>query len=229
MVLTTAPDRARWAGRLRLAVLAAVALQSAHTAIFAAQYGLGDRFAAAMAGSGHEGWWGPASAIVLAAGLGLLLRAFGVLTRLERAARGGPRSEFPADGWAEPRFGPEVLAIWRRLLPLVLLLFAAQENIEHLLSHGQLLGIDALIGPGYTVAVPVLAIVTLAASAAGALVRWRVAVLRARVRTTTGLTSRNLADAAAAATWQIVGELAPRLWMSDRLDAGRAPPNLLRI
>ena len=229
MVLTTAPDRARWARRVRLAVLAAVALQSAHAAIFAAQYGLGDRFAAAMARSGHDGWWGPASAIVLGAGMVLLLRALGILADLERAARGRRTPDLPAGTAAEGRFGSEVRSIWRRLLPLVTVLFAAQENVEHLLSHGQLLGIDALIGPGYALAVPVLAFVTLVASAAGALVRWRVAVLRARVRAATGLTSRILADDAAAATWQIVGELAPRLWMSDRLDAGRAPPTLLRI
>jgi len=41
--------------------------------------------------------------------------------------------------------------------------FAVQENVEHLVSHDHLLGLGALIGPEYPLALPVIATITLVA------------------------------------------------------------------
>jgi hypothetical protein len=228
MVVSTGPDRARWAGRLRLGVLALVALLSAHTAIYAGQYRLGDSYADAMSTSGHDGWWIPASVIVLGAGFVVLLHVLGILTGLAAVAHGARAPRPRSDEAARSRFAPEVIALWRRLLPLVAVLFTVQENVEHLASHGHLLGLDALFGAEYPLALPILGLVTLALSGLGALVRWRIATLRALVANATRSRRSRPVDDVAARRWRLVGELAPRRWMAVRLDAGRAPPVPLR-
>jgi len=107
----------------------------------------------------------------------------------------------------------------------VALAFALQENIEHLAGHGHLIGLGALIGPEYPLALPVIGLVALAAAALGALVRWRIALLEARVGVRPvparprGLTARRPAPG-----WAIVATLRIRAWSLVRLDAGRAPP-----
>jgi hypothetical protein len=227
MALTTAPERARWAGRLRLGVLTVVALLTAHTAIFAAQYGSGERFAQAMSASGHDIWWAPASLAVLCIGFVLLVQTVGGLAHLELRARRTPSGA--TRNWADlPSIWSTIVSIWRDLLPLVAVLFLVQENIEHLLSQGHLLGLEALGGPEYPLALPILAIVTLALSVLGALVHWRVAVLRARATPIADPNRRAIAADAAHGRWRTIGALAPWTWMSERLDAGRAPPEPLR-
>jgi hypothetical protein len=224
MVMTTDPERAHWAGRFRLGVLAVVALLSAHTAIYVAQYGTGDRFAQAMANNGHDGWWIPASLVVLGLGFLLLILTLGGVAHLEIRARasriGGGAGQAP--------FAPEIRSIWRRLLPLVTILFLAQENLEYLVAHGRLLGLDPLISDS-GMALPMLALISLGLSVLGALVRWRVAVLRARIASTNHQARRPVLSQVVAGRWRMVGALAPREWMTDRLDAGRAPPRLLRV
>ncbi len=228
MVVTTDPVRAQWAARLRLGVLALVSLLIAHTAIYAAQYGLGDRFAGAMSGAGHDGWWLPASLAILGVGLVALLHVLGVLSRLESVARDVPEERLRPGDAAGPRFAPEVLTIWRRLFLVVAVLFAVQENLEHLVMQGHLPGVDVLGGAEYPLALPILAAVTLTLAALGALVRWRIATLRALVSRATRPIREPIVADVAARRWRIVGELAPRRWMVARLDAGRAPPSPLR-
>jgi len=227
MTQTTAPERARRAGQLRLGVLTVVGLLTAHTATFAVQYGTGERFAQAMSASGHDTWWAPASLAVLVTGFVLLVQTVGGLAHLELQAR---RSAI-AGSWdrsEQPSPWSAIGAIWRVLLPLVTVLFLVTENIEHLLSQGHLLGLEALGGPEYPLALPILAVVTLALSLLGALVRWRVSVLRARTMPIAGRARRPIDADAAHRRWRTIGALAPWSWMSDRLDAGRAPPELLR-
>jgi hypothetical protein len=225
MAPTTTPDRARLAGRLRLAVLAVVALLIAHTAIYAAQYGPDGRFADAISASGHDQWWAPASLAVLGIGFALLAWTIGGLAHLELRAWGKRPSA--ADDGDAPLWSA-VGSIWRILLPLVTVLFTIQENVEHLLSQGHLLGLGALGGPEYPLALPILAAVTLTLSALGALVRWRVALLRARTMPIADATRPAVVAEAPLRRWRTIGALAPRRWMADRLDAGRAPPEILR-
>jgi hypothetical protein len=223
MVIRTDPRRAHWAGRLRLGVLALVALLSAHTAIYVAQFGIGDRFAQAMASGGHDGWWIPASVAILGVGVVLLVQTLGGVAHLEVRARGFGRGGSAGRG----RFTSEIRSIWGGLLPLVTILFLAQENLEAVAAHGRVIGLEPLTA-GSAVALPTLALISLALSLLGALLRWRVAVLRARVASPIHRPRRAVQSPVLAGRWQMLGALAPRQWMTDRLDAGRAPPALLR-
>jgi hypothetical protein len=63
----------------------------------------------------------------------------------------------------------------------VALAFAVQENAEHFLSHGHVIGVGALIGAEYPLAMPVLALVTGLAAAVIALAREHEAALLARI------------------------------------------------
>jgi hypothetical protein len=223
MVLTMAPAGARWGTRIRFGVLVAVALLVAHTAIYAAEDGLGGAFAAAMTAGGHDGWWLPALALTLGAGGflgGLVLVRLG---RLELRARGSR----PRRRRGTTSFRSETATIARRLIPAVLALFTLQENLEVLAARGRPLGIDALIG-GHPLAVPVLVLVCLGLSLAGALVRLRIATLRRRIGNGPAPARQRPGSARIGAPWRTVGALAPRRWMLDRLDAGRSPPVLLR-
>jgi hypothetical protein len=223
MVIRTDPRRARWAGRLRLGILALVALLSAHTAIYVAQFGIGDRFAQAMASGGHNGWWMPASVAILGLGFPLLVQTLGGVAHLEVRARGSGRGGSTGRG----RFTFEIRSIWGRLLPIVTILFIAQENLEAIAAHGHLVGLDPLTA-GSAVALPTLALISFALSLLGALLRWRVAVLRGRIASPIHRPRRAVQSPVLAGRWQMLGALAPRQWMTDRLDAGRAPPALLR-
>jgi hypothetical protein len=52
------------------------------------------------------------------------------------------------------------LASWARLLAVVAIGFAVQENIEHLIGHSHAPGLGALIGPEYPLALPIIALIT---------------------------------------------------------------------
>jgi hypothetical protein len=226
MILTSAPVHARWGARIRLVLLVAVALLVAHTAIYAAEDGLGSAFASAMSAGGHDGWWVPASTVVMIGGALFGLLAGVGLVRMELRAR---RVRHGRARGTEASFGNEVIAIARRLVPTVLVLFALQENLEALVAHGRVLGIEALLGPTHPLAVPILVVVALALSGAGALVRWRIATLRHRIAYGWRRPARRAHSDAITPRWRTVGDLAPRRWMVDRLDAGRAPPIVLPV
>jgi hypothetical protein len=223
MVVTTAPNGGRWAARIRLAVLVAVALLVAHTAIYAAEDGLGAAFAAALSRDGHDGWWLPVAVAIGTAGTLAAAVAAARLVGLELRARHGRRGRRGVPG-----IRSETGSIARRLIPIVLTLFGLQENLEQLAAHGRVLGVDAVIGPAHPLAVPVLVVVCLALSSLGALVRWRVATLRRRIANgSPRRPERRIASRRIDPAWRTVGALAPRGWMLDRLDAGRSPPIVL--
>jgi hypothetical protein len=221
MILQASLDRARLGRRVRTGVLAIVALLIAHDAIFLAEYGTGPSFARAMTEGGHDGYWLPFTVGATIAGGLLLLRSLTAVRRLEaEAGRVGWLEDQPA-----PSYWSEELAIWRVLFPVVTLLFAIQENLEHLALHGHLLGLEALAGPENPLALPVIAVITGALAALGALLRWRIAVLRRRIAAVTAARPR-ATDDRLCPEWGSVHAFAPHRWITGRLDAGRAPPRL---
>jgi hypothetical protein len=232
MVLTTAPLWARWAPRIRLAVLAVVAVLVAHTAIYAAEDGVGSGFASAMSRDGHGDWWVLASVMILAAGALVAARTLGHLIRLELLVRAAFLRRLPHPGAgraaAPDAYPSEVAAIARRLLPLVVGLFALQENVEQVVAHGRFVGFEALVGPAHPLAVPILVVVGVALSLVGGLVRWRISTLERRLRDGRPPVHRAAAAERIGGRWRTIGALAPMAWMLDRLDAGRSPPVLLR-
>src|SRR3954464_15106773 len=168
MTRATSSERARLAGNVRLGVLALVALLTSHTAIYAAEFGTSDRLGPALAVSGHDGWWLPACVAILAVGLALLVPVLGGPAHLEWRARSfaaPPRAGVTS-------FARDARTIWSRLLPLVTILFVAQENVERLATQGHLAGLDPLLGGDPAIVLPLLVAITLGFAALGALVRW---------------------------------------------------------
>lgn len=206
--------------RLRLALLALACLLAAHDAVFVVQYGIGARLASAMSAGGHDGYWLPFSVAGLGAGTALLGGAMVTLHRLGRAAAGA-ELEAARDirGWAG-----ELSAVWPRLLLIVAAGFVVQENVEHLASEGALPGLGVLGGSEHPLGLLVIALVTLVAAAVGALVRWRIAVLRSLIVSTERAGRRAIRSSVASAAWTVVAARAAHARLVTRRDAGRAPP-----
>lgn len=153
--------------RLRAAIsfwaLAAVALLISHDAVFAVQAGPGQGLTDALRDAGHD-YWGIASALIAAVGLVVGLLAVSHIRRLLRRAQDLGAA---TDGVGRRR---RILRTWGWLFLVVAAGFLLQENLEHLAMHRHLIGIGALAGPEYPLALPVIAGVTLLAGILGALV-----------------------------------------------------------
>jgi hypothetical protein len=228
MVWVASPGAVATLRRIRFAMLALVALFLAHGAVFFAQYGPGDGFADAMREGGHDGYWPAYAAFAVAAGLTLVaLSAFRVarLRRRLSATRSGrrPAGSPDPDGPSYPR---ELGGLWVRLFVVVAVAFAAQENLEHLSVAHHLLGLGALYGPEYPLAIPALLVVTFLLAAFGALVRWRLAVLRLCIARAAWRTPRwTRAHAARPVSgWWVAAAACAHHWTLARQDPGRAPP-----
>jgi len=215
--------RARLAGsgsRISFVVLAVVALTICHDAVYLAQAGPGRALAAALRQSGHE-YWAVASLILAAIGVACGLAWVVRLHRLQRlaSALGAVVGPIPSGAYLA-----RAAAAWARLFPLVAIGFVVQENLEHLAAHEHLIGLGALTGPEYPLALPVLAAISaLAATAAAAfstaerelIVRIATALRNAALRA-----PRRVLKPAAILRRATVPVLA-------RAGAGRAPPGLL--
>ena len=145
--------------------LTGVALFLSHDAVFLVQVGPGDALTRALRDAGHD-YWGAASLILALVGLAvgaaavLRLRSLRRRVALLRAPRSAPT---PA--------GSRFAAIWLRLFAAVALGFLLQENVEHIISHGHAIGLGALLGPEYPLALPVIGLVTALAGFVAAAVR----------------------------------------------------------
>jgi hypothetical protein len=169
---------ATWRRYLGFPAMTLVALVIAHSLVFLLAYGSG--YQEALAHSGHDGTWGVAVVIVLAAALGLVglgtwrLYRLGVVARARAASEGGLRP------------GPSGLArqlagLWVRLAGATTLLFIVQENLEHQHVGEGLPGVAVLGSAQYPNAVFVIAAVALAVAFVVVLFRWRRDVLVARI------------------------------------------------
>jgi hypothetical protein len=122
-------------------------------------------------------------------------------------------------------YGQDLRGLWLPILALTLAAFTVQENVEHLVGHGHLIGLGALAGPEYPLALPVIAMVTLLVAAAGALVRWRIAALEARlVGRLDDPRPRGLAADRPAPGWADIAALRLQARFLIRPAPGRAPP-----
>ncbi len=223
VIVLTTPRLARFGRLARLAVLLLFALFVAHDAVYVAQYGFGARYAAAMTAVGHDAWFAPASLII--GSIAALVATVAVL-RLGRLTIRS--SSVPCAGSAFIDVGPsylqELRSTWLRLFPAVVVLFTLQENAEAALSGHPIPGLDLLFGAGSGLVLPILAMVTFLLAVLGAAVRWRTRVLLARAR----ITRRHPRPAGrrVAPAWVASCAAVAHEWMLDRLDAGRAPPQI---
>jgi len=219
MIVCTTPRLARSGRRLRDAVLVLFALFVAHDAVFVAQFGLGSRLATAMTQGGHDGYWTPVS-LIIAGSVGVVFAvALAVLARLERRASGIARAAAPGPPYVE-----ELSSTWLRLFPTVALLFGVQENLEHLLVDGHLVGADPLVGAGSSLVLPVLAATTFLLAAVGSLVRWRIRVLEARLAGPSGRPGDRPSTSRLPSGWRSIAAGLAHRWTLSRPDIGRAPP-----
>lgn len=204
-------------GPIAFWALAGVALLVSHDVIFFVQYGPGESLTRALRDAGHA-YWTAASLVLALAGL---IAGATVAIRLHRlrgrARRLDATTKAPPAGW-----GRRVLVAWARLFALVAIGFVLQESAEHLAMHGHAIGLGALIGPEYPLALPMLALVSLVAALIATVVTVVEVVLEATI---------------AAAAVQL---RAPRRLIRPPLDlglarvpilaraaAGRAPPSVL--
>ena len=203
-------------GNLRAAIsfwaLAGIALLVSHDAIFAIQAGPGEALTNALRDSGHD-YWGIASALIAAIGLVVGLLAVSRVRRLRRRALdiGAP----PVEATRASR----IVGTWGRLLLLVSIGFLLQENVEHLSIHGHLIGLGALTGPEYPLAIPVIAAVTLVAGFVAALIRGTEAALLEAIALALAALRPGPVSSRDPLT---VGH--PRQSVLARRGAGRAPP-----
>jgi hypothetical protein len=150
--------------RLAFWALAGLALFVAHDAVFLAQIGPGQRLVAELRTAGH-GYWASASLLLIAvsvvAGVSTWLR----VQHLRR--RASSVGAAPARGRS---FVRRFATAWWRLVALVAIAFAVQENVEHLIAHGHAPVLGVLVGPEYPLALPVIGLVTAVAAMLVALV-----------------------------------------------------------
>lgn len=151
-------DRAlrRIPGRAAFWALAGATLFVAHDAVYLVQVGPGAELARVLRTSGHA-YWGAAST-----GLALIALALAVAycLRLRHLChRARDLSALP--GPISPRRNATRLATtWTRLFVVVAIGFTIQENLEHAFGHGHVIGLGALAGPEYPLAVPILAAIS---------------------------------------------------------------------
>ena len=222
MVITTGVARARALAAARFATLVLACLLVAHTTIFMARHGTGPAFAAAMSAEGHDAYW---PAFILVVGGGTVVLTATAISRLRRLAGRAPRRRRAADGTPLPTFGNELRNLWPNLFGATTILYTIQENVEHVAAQGHLPGANVLWGPEGSFAIPGLLLVSLFGAALGALVRWRVRVLVARIgRGADRAARRRTVAAGPARHWTLVGATCAHSRIAARPDAGRAPP-----
>jgi hypothetical protein len=138
---------------LAFGVLAASTLVVSHDAVFLVQLGPGAELARVLRRAGHDYWGLVSAAIAVLA----LLAAIGVglhMRRLASRARGTERRP-RASGLLR-----RSARTWLALFAVVAIGFVLQENAEHVVSHAHPIGLGALLGPEYPLAIPVIAVFT---------------------------------------------------------------------
>jgi hypothetical protein len=204
------PTAAFWA-------LAALALLVSHDMIWLAQLTPGQGLAGALRATGHGYWAWVSLGIVLVGVVSAAVTLLALVRLRRRASVLGARSR--ASGYAR-----RALVTWLRLLGIVAVAFAIQENAEHFVLHTHLPGLGALVGPEYPLAIPVIGLISAIAAVVAAAMRTIERGLVAAIAAALAASRRR------APRRQRVAHLdptAPRPSPLARAGAGRAPPPLL--
>jgi hypothetical protein len=204
-------------GPIAFWALAGIALLVSHDAIFFVQYGPGESLTRALREAGHAYWAAASLAVAVIGAVVAALVAFRLLQLQRRARRLATVRKSAPSGW--PR---RLLLTWGRLFAIVAIGFVIQESAEHFAMHGHAIGLGALIGPEYPLALPILGLVTLAA----ALVTVCVSAVEASLEATIAAAVR-LLRAPLRITPPPLELVLPRIPVLARAAAGRAPPHVL--
>lgn len=213
------PTLARVPPPLAFWALAGVALLGSHDAIFLAQAGPGQSLARVLREAGH-GYWAIASLLLAIIGLAAVV---GTLVRLRGLRRAAEALGSSPSLSARP-YAARWLHVWTRLFAVVAIGFVVQENVEHLIAHGHMPGLGALIGAEYPLALPVIGLITavaaLVAAAASQAEQALCALIADALRPALDRAPRDVPRPPI----RLVAVLASPL---ARASAGRAPPRLL--
>jgi hypothetical protein len=221
VLIRTTRSRAEFGNRLRFAVLAVLGVVVGHDAVYAVGHGLGDGYRTAMSALGHDAYWVPLTVMAVVAALAVLVTAASTILGLRRRLS----AKASVDHAPAVSYRSTVWRIWPRLFLVVVAAFVVQENLEQWRSFEGATGIDVLVTTS-PLAVPVLALVTLVLAAVGALVRWRIEHLRARLAHSAAHAARAVDPISPSPEWRLA-DIAAVAWLLVRRDAGRAPPRLL--
>jgi hypothetical protein len=231
MVVLTDRRRARTLPWVRLAALLPLSLLLGHEAVFVLQFGIGDGLRQAMSAGGHDHYWTAFTVVITAVSAGLFLREVGraarLQSRLRELRRSAPAVPGPVSALTQGgAWRAEFRGMWPSLFAITAAGFTVQENLEHLGAGQAPHGLGSLIGGEHPLALPILALVSGAIAAIGALIRWRVRSLEARVAAARAATARRRHPRAIAPAreWPAIGALRAHAWFLVRLLAGRAPP-----
>ncbi len=208
---------------VRFALLALGGLLIGHQAVYIAQYGEGAALSQAMTSGGHDTYWTTFTTVALSGLLLLLLRSTWRLVELRSETAG---FAMPAPERDRARaYGRALVRLWPPLFGTVAIAYLIQENIEHLAAQGHLAGFSPLVGAQAPLALPILGLVTLAFAVIGALVRWRIAVLEARVRAARARIQWSVRHVdRPVGRWALVGAIRATFWSLARQGPVRAPP-----
>ena len=210
---------------LRFALLALGGLLVGHQAVYLAQYGDGAALTQAMTSGGHDGYWGVFTTVALSGLLLLLLRSAWRLVELRQASARADLAALPDAPGPVRSYRRELALLWPPLFGTVAIAYGVQENIEHLIAQGHLPGFAPLVGEEAHLALHMLGLVTLAFAVFGALVRWRIAVLEARVLSASNARPRWSRSAQRPLVgWAFVGAMRATFWSLVRQGPVRAPP-----
>ncbi|HYC07953.1 MAG TPA: hypothetical protein VEG29_08515 [Candidatus Binatia bacterium] len=213
----------RWLARAGSVGMSLVALVMTHNLVYLAAYGAA--YEDVLVRTGHDEDWTIAVGVILALAAGLVLLCGWRVARLWAEARTlratrSVRRPDPADLLAG------LGVTWLRLAAATGAAFLVQENLERASIGQPLPGLGVFGSLAFPNALPILVGVTFAVALVGALFRWRIETLAARIAA-----ARRARWARPAHTPRRSIPLAHRLAGSihGRLSAGRAPPLLLTI
>jgi hypothetical protein len=208
---------------VRFCLLGFVALLVAHDAVHFAHHEI-ERLLGGSVGMPpmQHPHWPLMSMCGTAAGLVLFGWTLVRFTRLRSLLRGRAFTWRARPGTA---YRSELIRLWSVLYPAVVVAYAVLENVEHLAADGRLEWLSTLVGPQHALALPVLALVTLVLAAIGSLVRWRIAILQARLAAAgPGRIRPRVVGERPLALWSVIAATCAHVWILARGDAGRAPP-----
>lgn len=204
-------------GRVVFWAAGGVALLASHDAIYLVQVGPGAELASTLRSATHD-YWGLASLVLALVGLGALA---GVGLRLRALRRTADVIGADARAIRTRPYRRRWLAAWVRLASVVAVGFLVQENVEHIVRHGHAPGLEALFGPEYPLALPVIGLITsiaaLVVAALGQVERSLLAAIADAVRRGLSRAPRDVARPPLRILAVVGSPLA-------RAAAGRAPP-----
>ncbi len=206
----------------RFALLTMAVLVPAHDLVYLTAYGWAGQ-AQALAATGHGAYW-TGIAVAAALGIGVLATVAVHRSRYLRRRLDALGDWTVASMPSSARAG-RVVRLWITVLTAAIAVFLVQENVEHFTHHaGHLPGLAVLYAGEYVWAIPLFAVLSLAAATIGSLTLARLEAMAEALAT-----ARATLASAPRRAWRPTVEHPRIRWSRFNRDLGRAPPLLLDL